>query len=126
MAPSPMLNFRPQALHHRALHSRRFTTAHTYLSSRKPRASADETSIASAKHKPSLSGPSLGHLLTELSPTTPDMLQAGLRAQGHTMDEEHRTLARKVTIGILGLPLALGSLTVVTAWFWPSSSDAHI
>lgn len=40
------------------------------------------------------------------------------------MNEEHRTLARKVTIGILGLPLALGSLTVATVWLWPSSSDA--
>lgn len=115
--------FRSQALHRHVLYTPRSTIARTYLSSRKSQPSADETSIASAKHKPSLSGPSLGHLLTELSPTTPEMLKAGLRAEGHTMNVEHRTLARKVTLGILGLPLALGSLAVVAAWLWPSSSD---
>lgn len=123
MTRSLMPVFRSQALHQYILYTRRSTIARTYLSSQKPQPSADETSIASAKHKPSLSGPSLGHLLTELSPTTPEMLKAGLRVEGHTMNEEHRTLARKVTMGILGLPLALGSLTVVGAWLWPSASD---
>ena len=34
------------------------------------------------------------------------------------MNEEHRTLARKVAIGIVGLPLAFGSVVVGGVWFW--------
>lgn len=32
------------------------------------------------------------------------------------MSEEHRTLARKVTIGIVGLPVGVGM--VVVGWQW--------
>lgn len=82
------------------------------------RSVSDETTLASAKHKPSLSGPSLGHLISELTATTPEMLKAGSRREGHTMNEEHRTLARKVAIGIVGLPLAFGSVVVGGVWLW--------
>ena len=89
-----------------------------YYSQRPRRTNEDESTLASAKHQPSLSGPSLGHLLSELSPTTPEMLRSGQRREGHTMNEEHRTLARKVTVGIIGLPLAFGSLIIGGVWLW--------
>lgn len=103
---------------------RRFLpTAHTYHSQTSRRSTTDETTLASAKHKPSLSGPSLGHLLSELSATTPEMLKEGLREEGHSMNEEHRTLARKVTIGIVGLPLAFGSIVVGGVWLWREDDE---
>ncbi len=34
------------------------------------------------------------------------------------MSEEHRTLARKVAIGIVGLPLAVGGGVVGVGWLW--------
>ncbi|KAL2043982.1 hypothetical protein N7G274_003502 [Stereocaulon virgatum] len=93
--------------------------AHTHHSSQRSGLRAtDESTLATARHKPSLSGPSFGHLLTELSATTPEMLKAGLRQEGQTMSEEHRTLARKVTIGVVGLPLAFGSIVVGGMWLW--------
>ena len=99
------------------------TTTRTYKSSQSSHRGANETTITSAKHKPSLSGPSLGHLISELSPTTPGMLKEGLRKEGHTMSEEHRTIARKVAIGIVGLPLAIGSIVVSIAWLWHSETE---
>ena len=94
-------------------------TASAFRAPQSPRRSInDETTLASAKHKPSLSGPSLGHLISELSATTPEMLKGGSRREGHTMNEEHRTIARKVAIGIVGLPLAFGSAVVGGAWLW--------
>lgn len=74
----------------------------------------DESSIASAQHRPRLSGPSLGCLISELSATTPQMLLQGMRIEGNTMAEEQRTFARKVAIGLLGLPIVLGSVLVGT------------
>ena len=108
----------PKVVHRHAV--RCFTpTAYVSRSSQPSRRSvSDETTLASAKHKPSLSGPSLGHLISELSATTPEMLKAGLRREGHTMNEEHRTLARKVAIGIVGLPLVFGSVVVGGVWLW--------
>ena len=108
----------PKAVHRHAV--RCFSpTAYAFRSPQPARRSVnDETTLASAKHKPSLSGPSLGHLISELSATTPEMLKAGLRREGHTMNEEHRTLARKVAIGIVGLPLAFGSVVVGGVWLW--------
>lgn len=46
------------------------------------------------------------------------MLKDGLRQEGQTMNEEHRTLAKRVTIGLVGLPLAFGSMVVGGAWLW--------
>ncbi|KAM0802714.1 hypothetical protein BDR22DRAFT_819394 [Usnea florida] len=113
-----MALFNPKAVHRHAV--RCFSpTASAFRSPQPPRRSInDETTLASAKHKPSLSGPSLGHLISELSATTPEMLKAGSRREGHTMNEEHRTLARKVAIGIVGLPLAFGSVVVGGTWLW--------
>ena len=112
----PLLN--PKAVHQHAV--RYFSpTSSAFRAPQPPRLSInDETTLASAKHRPSLSGPSLGHLISELSATTPEMLKAGLRREGHTMNEEHRTLARKVAIGIVGLPLAFGGVVVGGVWLW--------
>ena len=115
---SPIALLRPRAVHRHPI--RCFSP--TPSASRSPQSARrsinDETTLASAKHRPSLSGPSLGHLISELSATTPEMLKAGLRREGHTMNEEHRTLARKVAIGIVGLPLAFGSVVVGGVWLW--------
>lgn len=113
-------NLHSQLLRHHTTHIR---LSNTLRASHTSRRSADETTLASAKHKPSLSGPSLGHLITELSATTPDMLREGVRKEGHTMNEEHRTLARRVAIGTVGLPLALGSVVVGAVWLWPGDAE---
>ena len=39
------------------------------------------------------------------------------------MNEEHRTLARRVAIGTVGLPLALGSVVVGAVWLWPGDAE---
>ena len=111
----------PQLLRQYTLRSRLPRTARFSHTSRR---SADETTLASAKHKPSLSGPSLGHLITELSATTPDMLREGVRKEGQTISEEHRTLARNVAIGIVGLPLAVGGVVVGVGWLWPADAES--
>lgn len=71
--------------------------------------------MAGAQHKPSLSGPSLGILLSELNATRPGMEK--LRREGHTMSEEHRTYARTVAKWIMGVPVAIGTLVVGVGWF---------
>ena len=81
--------------------------------SKKPRR-VDESTLAGAQHKPSLSGPSLGHLISELSATRPGM--EDLRKEGQTMSKEHRTLARKVAKYVVGLPLAFGTVVVGAGW----------
>ena len=74
----------------------------------------DESTFANVQHKPSLSGPSLGHLLSELSATKPGMEH--LRQEGQTMAEEHRTQARQVAKWVVDLPLAFGSVVVGGSW----------
>ncbi len=76
----------------------------------------DESTLAGAQHKPSLSGPSLGHLFSELSATTPQMLRDGVRVKGETMEEEHRTQARRVALVLMGLPVGVGVVWV--GWEW--------
>ena len=34
------------------------------------------------------------------------------------MEEEHRTLARKVAVSVVGVPLAFGGVVVGGAWLW--------
>lgn len=34
------------------------------------------------------------------------------------MEEGHRTLARKVAVGVVGVPLAFGGLVVGGVWVW--------
>lgn len=77
----------------------------------------DESTLAGAQHRPSLSGPSLGHLISELSATRPGM--AGFRQEEQTLLEEHRTYARHTAQWIVGLPLVLGTLVVGFNWFRP-------
>ena len=74
----------------------------------------DETSIAGAQHRTSLSGPSLGHLISELSATRPGM--ETLRRAGETIPEEHRTYARQVTQWIVGVPVIVGTGIVGFNW----------
>ena len=40
------------------------------------------------------------------------------------MSEEHRTLARNVAIGIVGLPLAVGGVIVGVGWLWPADAES--
>lgn len=72
--------------------------------------------MAGAQHRPSLSGPSLGLLLTELSATRPGMEKT--RKEGHTIPEEHRTSARRMAQLILGVPVAIGTAIVGLTWVW--------
>lgn len=67
----------------------------------------DETTLGGAQHKVSLSGPSLGHLISELSATRPGM--EDLRRPGMTMSEEHRTQARTVVKYMVGVPVVIGT-----------------
>lgn len=120
------LSFTPTAFHQHPIPYLSPTANARHSSQSSRRSAAAETTLGSARHKPSLSGPSLGHLLSELSPTTPEMLAAGLRQEGQTMNEEHRTLARKVTIGIVGLPLAFGSLVVGGTWLWGKDEEIRV
>lgn len=73
----------------------------------KRRSSPDETTLAGAQHKVSLSGPSLGHLISELSATRPGM--EALRQPGQTISEEHRSMIRATAKLILGAPLVIGT-----------------
>ena len=72
----------------------------------KKRRIVDETTLAGAQHKPSLSGPSLGHLISELSATRPGMTP--LRVEGHTNPEGQRTQIRQLAKWILALPVTMG------------------
>lgn len=81
----------------------------------------DESTLAGAQHKPSLSGPSFGHLISELSATRPGM--GALRQEGHTMSEEHRTMARTVAKYVVGLPLAVGTIIVGAGWLSSDRKD---
>ena len=86
------------------------STSHTVQKAKKHKI-IDESSIAGAQHKASMSGPSLGYLISELSATRPGM--ESLRQEGQTMLEEHRTQARRVVKWLAGIPLALGALVYV-------------
>lgn len=80
---------------------------------KKKRAPIDESSWASAQHKPSLGNASLGHMVSELSSTKEGMEH--LRVAGQTMSEEHRAEARGVVKWLfvagaiaVGVPVGLG------------------
>lgn len=66
----------------------------------------DETTLAGAQHKVSLSGPSLGHLISELSITRPGM--ENLRQEGMTMGEDQRRAIRNVVKAIVVVPTMIG------------------
>ncbi|KXT10561.1 hypothetical protein AC579_8339 [Pseudocercospora musae] len=72
----------------------------------RPKKIIDETTMGGAQHKVSLSGPSLGHLISELSATRPGM--EAIR-NGRTMSEENRTQARTVVKYIVGIPVVIGT-----------------
>ena len=88
----------------------RYASTITPIARAKRRKVVDETSIAGAQHKASMSGPSLGYLISELSATRPGM--ESLRREGQTMSEEHRTQARQVVKWLAAIPLALGAVVV--------------
>lgn len=75
------------------------TTAKSRPGHRRPRV-PDESTLAGATHKPSLSmgGASFGHLISELSRTTPTM--------------------QRVAAGLLGVPVVLGAGVVGGTWVW--------
>ncbi|EON63190.1 hypothetical protein W97_02417 [Coniosporium apollinis CBS 100218] len=75
------------------------TTAKSRPGHRRPRV-PDESTLAGATHKPSLSmgGASFGHLISELSRTTPTM--------------------QRVAAGLLGVPVVLGAGVVGVTWVW--------
>jgi len=52
----------------------------------------------------------MGHLISELSATTPQMLRDGIRREGQTMNEGDRTFARRITMALVGFPLAIGTI----------------
>ena len=81
------------------------------MASSTPKRVVNEATLAGAKHKVSLSGPSLGHLLSELSATRPGM--EALRRPGETMSEGHRTQARRTAQLLMGVPVVLGTVVVV-------------
>ncbi len=97
-----------------------------YSTLRKTRRLPNESTLAGAQHKPSLSGPSLGHLFSELSATTPQMLRDGVRVKGETMEEEHRTKARRVTLGLMGLPVGVGVAWVGWEWLGRGASARNV
>ncbi|KAK4495422.1 hypothetical protein PRZ48_013753 [Zasmidium cellare] len=82
-----------------------FTRRGSTVSKRRP--PPDETTLAGAQHKVSLSGPSLGHLISELSATRPGM--ETLRQPGQTISEEHRSMIRSTAKLILGVPIVIGT-----------------
>lgn len=72
-------------------------------------------------HRPSLSGSSVGHLLSEISGSKPGM--EGLRPEGQTMSEEQRTFARRVVTWVMGVPLVLGTGLVGGQWIMKKRSE---
>ena len=80
----------------------------------KKRRTVDESTLAGAQQRASLSGPSLGYLISELSATRPET--QSLRQEGQTMPEEFRTQIRLVAKWVIGVPLAFG--TALTGWSW--------
>lgn len=103
----------------------RRTFSSTLAASKQKRPSSiNETTLAGAQHKPSLAGPSLGHLISELSATRPGM--EALRMPGQTMLEEHRTQARRVAQLLMGLPVLIGTVWVGANWFGAATEDSAI
>lgn len=103
--------------------SRSFATIKHASGPRKPRV-IDETSIAGAQHKPSLSGPSLGHLLTELSATTPEMVKQGLRKEGETVPEADRTRIRRIAFAMGAIPMVVaGSYLISQFMGWNNNAQ---
>lgn len=75
----------------------------------------DETTLAGAQHKVSLSGPSLGHLISELSATRPGMEH--VRGPGRQMGEDERTTIRNVVKTIVVFPSMIGAGIVAYNYF---------
>lgn len=65
----------------------------------------------------------MGHLISELSATTPQMLKDGIRIEGQTMNEGDRTYARRVTMGLVGFPVAVGTIFAGVKWYRSGSGE---
>ena len=76
------------------------------------RSRIDESSISQAQHKPRLSDPSIGYLITELSTTTPQMLGDGLRVEGQTIDEADRKMIRRLAYGTVGIGAIFAAICI--------------
>lgn len=94
--------------------------SHSHLLHGKKRRVIDESTLAGAQHKPSLSGPSLGHLISELSATRPGM--ESLRMEGHTIPEYQRTQIRQLAKWILAVPVTMGATVMGVGLFQHSGS----
>jgi len=44
------------------------------------------------------------------------MIKQGIRKEGHTMAEDQRTFARRITLGVMGVPVVIG--TGIVGWNW--------
>lgn len=98
--------------------ARSFTIS-SRIGARRSRHLPNETSIAGAQHKPSLSGPSLGHLISELSATTPEMIKQGLRKEGETVAEADRTRIRRLAFTMGAIPMIVAGgyiMSSVMGW----------
>lgn len=91
-------------------------TSHT---SPRPPQTKPELSIADAQHKPSLSDPSIGHLISELSSTNLSAAARALRADapGGTIPEAQRAGIRRVAYWIAGVGVAVGGGLGFLGWF---------
>ncbi|KAK4939490.1 hypothetical protein LTR28_009348 [Elasticomyces elasticus] len=107
------LTHRSLLLRRSCLSQRSFTTS-TRRSALSRNKVVDESTLAGAQHRPSLSGPSLGHLISELSATRPGMEH--LRKEGETIAEEDRTSARHIALALMGVPVAIGTVVVGVRW----------
>jgi len=95
-------------------YTRSFTVS-SHVGARRSRQIPDETSISGAQHKPSLSGPSLGHLISELSATTPEMIKQGLRKEGETVAEADRTRIRRLAFTMGAIPMIVAGAYLVSS-----------
>ncbi|GIZ38445.1 hypothetical protein CKM354_000186200 [Cercospora kikuchii] len=94
-------------------------TAKTTARPQRKRKVIDETTLGGAQHKVSLSGPSLGHLISELSATRPGMEH--VRGPGRDLAEDQRTMIRNVVKAIVVVPSLIGA--AIVGWNWYSSKE---
>jgi len=85
-------------------------------------------SLADADHKPRLSSPSFGHLVSELNNANLGDATEAFRKQGGTIPDEQRAGFRRVGFWLLGVPIAFGTTVVGLVYvknaYWTSPDGA--